>query len=112
VPSDKGILEWFLTEYKKYYTITGGNPTTKYNGVQVYQDLANGRVSFNQQTYIEQIYRKYVGNANCRSTPSPIAGGKEGAKKFMRMVARTEPDPAMADKDYGGLLGCTGYVVN
>ena len=33
LPSGKDKLEWFLTQYRKHYTITGGEPTTKFNGV-------------------------------------------------------------------------------
>ena len=44
LPSDDKILQWFLTEYKKYYTITGGEVVDKYNGVHIEQDRAKSIV--------------------------------------------------------------------
>ena len=44
LPSDQKMLSWFLTEYKKHYSITGGGPVTKFNGVGIFQDTERGVV--------------------------------------------------------------------
>ena len=73
LPSSKEKLEWFLTEYRKHYSITGGEPTTKFNGVYLVQNVEKGTVSIHLKTYIEQVYRKYVTAPACLlyTSPSP-----------------------------------------
>jgi hypothetical protein len=110
LPSDKGMLDWFMTEYRKHYTLTGGEPVVKFNGVHVEQHPEKGVISFHLKSYIEQVYRKYV-TAPSRTQTGPIAGGTEGVKAFMNLKSPAEPDPAMADKDFNGLIGCMNYIV-
>ena len=37
LPSDKGMLERFLKEYREHYTVTGGDVTTKFDGLEIDQ---------------------------------------------------------------------------
>ena len=110
LPSSKDKLDWFLAEYRKHYTITGGEPTTKFNGVTVVQNIEKGTVSFHLKTYTEQVYRKYV-SAPARAQLHPIESLADSHEKFMAIEVAKEPDPAMADKDYDGIVGCLGYIV-
>jgi hypothetical protein len=110
LPSGKDKLEWFLTQYRKHYTITGGEPTTKFNGVFLAQNVEKGTVSIHLKTYIEQVYRKYV-PAPARPQLHPVESLADSHEKFMAIEPAKEPDPAMADKDYDGLVGCLGYIV-
>ena len=111
LPSDHKMLNWFLTEYKKHYTITGGDPVKKFNGVQVEQDTVNGKISIYQPTYIEQVYRKFL-NGMTRTMTAPVEPGEAGAKKFMALegAPKDKPDPLMHDKDYPALIGCLNYI--
>jgi hypothetical protein len=110
LPSSKEKLEWFLTEYRKHYSITGGEPTTKFNGVYLEQNVEKGTVSIHLRTYIEQVYRKYV-TAPARPQLHPTESLADSHEKFMAIELAKEPDPAMADKDYDGIVGCLGYIV-
>ena len=96
--------------YRKHYTITGGDPTTKFNGVFLAQNIEKGTVSIHLKTYIEQVYRKYV-PAPARPQLHPVESLADSHEKFMAIEPAKEPDPAMADKDYDGLVGCLGYIV-
>ena len=110
LPSNDKTKDWFLTEYRKYYTITGGDPVKKFNGVQVEQDTIKGTVTFHLKTYIEQVYRKYIPGPVVKQT-APVAPGAQGAKAFMDLKASDKTSPAMEDRDYSGLLGCVNYIV-
>ena len=57
LPSCEEILDWFLTEYRKHYTITGGNEVTKFNGVQIEQ--SDGKISFLSLIHISEPTRPY-----------------------------------------------------
>jgi hypothetical protein len=50
LPSSKEKLEWFLTEYRKHYSITGGEPTTKFNGVYLVQNV--------EKDFTREMYQK------------------------------------------------------
>jgi hypothetical protein len=114
LPSDKAMLERFLTEYRTHYTITGGDMTTKFNGMQIDQsDIHRGIIRTSCSEYIQQVHDKYLGSEH-RPRNSPVDTGKAGAKRFMAQTcAQSEADRVkMADKDYLGALGCASYVAH
>ena len=102
LPSGENTLNWFIKEYKKHYTITGGEPVKKFNGVQIYTE--EGKISFNQETYISQVYKKYLNNL-AKPRSAPVEPGAEGAKKV-----RMSPPWAFAARTSGAIaaLGSSG----
>jgi len=112
LPSDKGMLERFLGEYRKHYSITGGGLVSKFDGLEIDQSKVHeGIIRTHCAPYIQQVYDKYIG-AEPRPRSGPIDSGKAGAKRFMeqRGAESDAERTAMADKDYMGLLGCVSYV--
>ena len=111
LPSGDTALERFLSEYRKHYTITGGEPVKQFCGSEVTRDPITGAYTLSQVTKIEHYFAKYLGpNAKLRS--APVDTSSDGVKKFMSIQGaknQTEKDAA-AGKDYMGLLGCLMYV--
>ena len=46
-----------MTRLVSVYSITGGEPTTKFNGVYLEQSVEKGTVSIHLRTYIEQVHK-------------------------------------------------------
>ena len=115
LPSCLAMLKRFLAEYRKYYTITGGDITTKFNGINIDQSrISEGIISINQKGMIEDYYNKYV-PAGTRPRTSPLPKpGKEGVRAFMRQKgAETDEErKAAEDKPYMAVVGCVSYVTH
>ena len=106
-----------MSEYKKYYRITGGDEVKKFDGQELRRSVAadgSYRYTITQTQYIERVYKKYVTTSSDRARVSPIDVGADGAKKFMAITeAKTDAekqDQEMASKDFLGLLGCVSYI--
>ena len=115
LPSSPAMLKRFMDEYRKHYTLTGGNVTTKFNGVWIDQSLiSKGIVRVHQKQMIEDVYAKYL-PAETRPRTSPILKpGKDGVKAFMHQKgAESEADRAlMSDKQYMNVLGAIAYITH
>ena len=113
LPSGKPMLDWFLAEYRKYYTVTGGDITTKFNGVYYDQSqIHKGIIKIHQKPMIEAMYKKYL-PMGTRPRTSPFEPtGAAGAKVFMKMTgAETDEDKALAKGlEFMNIVGAIAYL--